>query len=199
MIDTPDVFNLDDDEPSAMLKFKGWESLIVPSGPTAFLFTVRLDVRFTPNDYQLYQRYRKLLPVILRNNVILGFTRVDDLPGPVDEQITLSCVKTLLNDCQGRYVVFYTPSDGHNSQAGQTGDWQLNGEQIVNKIIYWMMEMPAWRLWFYRAQVAVWSGVLRLIRRCRDLTRFQCACCVTMIGFACLFLYYWHHLSSKNV
>ena len=84
----------------------------------------RLDVRFTPNDYQLYKRYRELLPEPLKNNVILGFTRVDNLPGPVEDQITLSSVKSLISDCKGRYVTFRAPSDG----------------QIVDKIIGWITE-----------------------------------------------------------
>ena len=143
VIDTPDVFNLGEDDAGAELMFKEWEQLIVSPGPTAIIFTVRLDVRFTPNDYQLYKRYRELLPKHLRNNVILGFTRVDNLPGPVEDQITLSSVQTLISDCKGRYVTFRTPSDG----------------QIVDKIIGWITETDTGGSRDTGVLASLWSGV----------------------------------------
>ena len=130
------MFNLDEDDAGAERRFREWEQLIVSPGPIAFLFIVRLDVRFTPSDYQLYKRYRELLPRHLRNNVILGFTRVDNLPGPVEEQITLSSVQTFLNDCQRRYVTFTVP------KAELAGDRE-QVEQIVEKIMGWMTKMPS--------------------------------------------------------
>ena len=143
VIDTPDVFNLDEDDASAELRFREWEQLIVSPGPIAFLFIVLLDVRVTPNDYQLYKRYQKLLPRHLRNNVILGFTKVDDLPGPAEHEITLSDVQTLLNDCQQRYVTFNVP------KVEQRGDRE-QVEQIQDKIMDWMTEMPSKKCWVNR-------------------------------------------------
>ena len=141
------MFNLDEND--AKRRFRKWEQLIVSPGPTAIIFTVRLDVRFTPNDYQLYKRYRELLPEPLKNNVILGFTRVDNLPGPVKDQITLSSVQTLLSDCKGRYVTFRTPSDG----------------QIVDKIIGWITETDTGGSRDTGVLASLWSGVCTSIGR----------------------------------
>ena len=141
MIDTPDVFNLGGDDASAERRFREWEQLIVSPGHTFFI--VRLDLRFTPNDYQLYKRYRELLPRHLRNNVILGFTRVGDLPGPVEHEITLSDVQTLLNDCEWRNVTFTVP------KAELTGDRE-QVEQTVEKIMGWMTKMPSKMSWVDR-------------------------------------------------
>ena len=202
VIDTPDVFNLGGDDAGAELTFREWEKLIVSPGPIAFLFVVRLDLRFTPNDYDLYKRYRKLLPRHLRNNNILGFTRVDDLPGPVECEITLSDVQTLLNDCQRRHVTFNVP------KAEQRGDRE-QVEQIQDKIMDWMTKMPSKMSWFDRGLAAMRSGVSELSRgtlghfitrsrRTIGVSPSRCALCVIGAATFIAFLYFYFYQAGTD-
>ena len=189
------MFNLDEND--AKRRFRKWEQLIVSPGHIAFLFIVRLDERFTSNDYELYKRYRELLPKHLRNNVILGFTRVDDLPGPVEDQITLSSVKTLLSDCQQRYVTFTVPRDE------LTGD-QAQVEQTVEEIMDWMTKMtkiPSKISWVDRCVAYLMSGVSRLsringhftnrIRRAIGVSPSTCVILVIGAAAFLIFLYFY--------
>ena len=188
------MFNLDEDDAGAERRFREWEQLIVSPGPIAFLFIVRLDVRFTPSDYQLYKRYRELLPRHLRNNVILGFTRVDNLPGPVEDQITLSSVQTLLSDCQRRYVTFTVPNDELKGDREQV-------EQIVKEIMDWMTKVPYKMSWVGRALAYLRPGVswlsriighfINRIRRAIGVS--PCTCVILVIGAAAfvIFLYFY--------
>ena len=159
MIDTPDVLNMGLDAASAELKFKEWEELVggQSPGPTAFLLVVRMDVRFTPGDYQLYKRYLAMLPAHLRRNTILGLTRVDHLPGNVADEIELSKVQSLLDDCQGRYVVFSRP------EAEQTADRMREDERIVESIMGWMAGMHAASSGSFSALAAAVRGVSELL------------------------------------
>lgn len=194
VIDTPDVFNLDEDDAGAKRRFREWEQQIVSPGPIAFLFIVRLDERFTSNDYELYKRYRELLPKHLRNNVILGFTKVDNLPGPVEDQITLSSVKTLLSDCQRRYVTFTVPKDE------LTGD-QTQVEQIVEVIMDWMTKMPYKMSWVDCGLAYLRSGVSWLsringhftnrIRRAIGVSPSTCVILVIGAAAFLIFLYFY--------
>ncbi|KAK7116506.1 GTPase IMAP family member 5-like [Littorina saxatilis] len=130
VIDTPDVFNLTMDEGTAIQEFRKWENYVT-TGRVAFLLTVRLDVRFTPTDYNMYKRYRSFLPRNLRDNIVLAFTRVHDLEGDILDEVKLSTVNDLLKDARGRHVTF-SKSDRNTSESGQNKD----------KIMNWMREMP---------------------------------------------------------
>ena len=194
------MFNLDEND--AKRRFRKWEQLIVSPGHIAFLFIVRLDERFTSNDYELYKRYRELLPKHLRNNVILGFTRVDDLPGPVECEITLSDVQTLLNDCQRRHVTFNVP------KAEQRGDRE-QVEQIQDKIMDWMTKMPSKMSWFDRGLAAIRSGVSELSRgtlghfitrsrRTIGVSPSRCALCVIGAATFIAFLYFYFYQAGTD-
>lgn len=73
-------------------------------GSLVLALVIRLDIRFTPGDQELYSRYLGLLPAELKNSFFIVFTRTEDLQRDVKDEIKLSSLKELAARARQRFV-----------------------------------------------------------------------------------------------
>lgn len=103
--DTPDVSNLGIDEKAAEEEIKRWRFF----HPDAVLLAVRCDLRYTPEEYQIYQQIKTALgEQYLRSRLTVAFTYGDRQDRNIDEELKTVCtdLKDVLRDAEDRYIVF---------------------------------------------------------------------------------------------
>nr|KAG5692883.1 hypothetical protein BaRGS_002318 [Batillaria attramentaria] len=84
-----------------------WRELTAP-GPSAVLLTVRTDIRYTPEEYDIYRQIKQLWGSDLTKRLVVAFTFGDRQDQDLEEELKVVCpeLKSVLRDASGRYVVF---------------------------------------------------------------------------------------------
>nr|KAG5687501.1 hypothetical protein BaRGS_009434 [Batillaria attramentaria] len=116
VVDTPDISDNDhfmDKQRKEQLSL--WKRLAAP-GPHAILLTVRCDVRYTAEEYDIYKQLKTLWgdSASFCKRLIVAFTFGDRQDADIEEELKSSVpveLKNVLKDANGRYVVF-------NNRAG---------------------------------------------------------------------------------
>ncbi|KAK7098739.1 GTPase IMAP family member 4-like [Littorina saxatilis] len=117
VVDAPDVFSMGyTTEEAARNKFKEVRTL-TPSGiPTAFLFPIPLEKRFTPAHYHLCHKYLQLLPEPYTNNIILVLIKAN--PEMTDDNMKETSLPKLLGVFGDRVIrLNQLPSEREENKA----------------------------------------------------------------------------------
>jgi hypothetical protein len=115
VVDTPDVFNMETSyartvAEDALRQTKEFDVI------TAVIYVIRLDVRLTPLDQQLFNKYIDILPASCHDNVILAFTRLEGLK-PVMQEVRLSSMYDLLKSAGNRHLDICLHSSTHELRS----------------------------------------------------------------------------------
>ncbi|PVD23986.1 hypothetical protein C0Q70_17263 [Pomacea canaliculata] len=103
--DTPDVSNISTDEKAAGEEIKKWCYF----HPDAVLLAIRYDIRYTPEEYQIYQQIKKALgEQYLRSRLTVAFTFGDRQDKDINEELKTVCteLKDILKDADHRCIMF---------------------------------------------------------------------------------------------
>lgn len=86
--------------------------------PDAVLLAVRCDVRYTAEEFDIYQQVRKIWGHDLCNRLVVAFTFGDRQDRDLRDEIKTVCreLKSVLRDASGRYVLFRGPTSSENEE-----------------------------------------------------------------------------------
>ncbi|XP_025111180.1 GTPase IMAP family member 8-like [Pomacea canaliculata] len=103
--DTPDVSNLRIDKEEANKRISKWKSC----DPDVILLAIRCDLRYTAEEYQIYEQIKKVLgEEYVKQRLTVAFTFGDRQDMDIEEELKTICkeLKAVLADAEGRYIVF---------------------------------------------------------------------------------------------
>lgn len=108
VVDTADITNLKLTQKQKEEEVAKWRSLTKPF-PKAVLLTVRCDVRYTKEEYDIY---RQIINIwgdnSLHARLVVVFTFADRQDAPIEEELKSVCqeLKSVLANARHRYVLF---------------------------------------------------------------------------------------------
>nr|KAG5686320.1 hypothetical protein BaRGS_032531 [Batillaria attramentaria] len=109
VVDTPDISDNDNfTDKQRKEQLSKWKRLAAP-GPHAILLTVRCDVRYTAEEYDIYKQLKKLWGDSFCKLLIVAFTFGDRQDTDIEEELKSSVpneLNNVLKDARNRYVVF---------------------------------------------------------------------------------------------
>ncbi|KAK7487678.1 hypothetical protein BaRGS_00021097 [Batillaria attramentaria] len=110
VVDTPDISNMTigKTEVNISREIYQWKQLACP-GPDAVLLTVRCDIRYTPEELEIYRQIRDHWgDDSLHKHLVVLFTVGDCLDQSIEEEVKSACdeLKEILKDAHHRRVVF---------------------------------------------------------------------------------------------
>lgn len=108
VIDTPDITNCEMDAAAMREEVSKWRRLTVPR-PDAVILTVRCDIRYTAEEFAIYQQVVKLWgDNSLKEKLVVAFTFGDCQDEPIEEELKTVCpeLKIVLRDAGNVYFVF---------------------------------------------------------------------------------------------
>ncbi|KAK7465145.1 hypothetical protein BaRGS_00037675 [Batillaria attramentaria] len=110
VVDTPDISDTEYNDKQRKVAVLKWKELTAP-GPHAILLTVRCDVRYTAEEYDIYKQLKKLWgdAESFCRRLVVAFTFGDRQDGSIEEELKGSIpqeLKNVLGDAGHRYVVF---------------------------------------------------------------------------------------------
>lgn len=108
VIDTPDPVNSNLTPEQLNTEIKKWKRLTSP-GPSAILLTVRCDVRYTAEEYDIYKKIKAAwADDSFKHVLVVAFTFGDRQDTDLDEELKTVCpeLKNVLKDSGGRYALF---------------------------------------------------------------------------------------------
>lgn len=111
VVDTPDLTYTEEmaNSQQGQEEVSRWKSLTTPF-PSAILIAVRCDVRYTPEEYDIYRRVQIYWGdnATFCSRLIVVFTFLDCQDRPIAEELRTVCpeLKKVLKEADNRYVVF---------------------------------------------------------------------------------------------
>jgi hypothetical protein len=130
VVDSPDVFSMGFAKEEACRRFEEWKRHAPNAAHTVFVLVVRMDVRFTPDDTQLYDDYLALIPPELRQCVILAFTNTEKLKQSLKEEIQTSPVQGLCQKAAEAFVAFSTNDSVQQCQQNKKNILKIAHKQV---------------------------------------------------------------------
>lgn len=118
VIDTPDIFNQEMFKEDQKKEIEKWKQMVLPE-PYFILLAVRCDVRYSPEEFSLYQRIKELWgkETFCKHLVVL-FTFGDRADREIEQELKTVCqeLKNVLRDAQGQYIVLSEKADLKSTQ-----------------------------------------------------------------------------------
>ncbi|KAK7465142.1 hypothetical protein BaRGS_00037672, partial [Batillaria attramentaria] len=110
VVDTPDISDTEYNDKQRKVAVLKWKELTAP-GPHAILLTVRCDVRYRAEEYDMYKQVKTLWgdAESFCRRLVVAFTFGDRQDGSIEEELKGSIpqeLKNVLGDAGHRYVVF---------------------------------------------------------------------------------------------
>lgn len=109
VVDTPDVTNCGMTREQMRQEVSRWSTL-VNREPTAVLLTVRCDMRYTPEEHDVYRQLKSLLhDNFLNQHLVVVFTFGDQQVRDIRQELKAAGpdLQDVLKEAKNRYVVFY--------------------------------------------------------------------------------------------
>ncbi|KAK7478050.1 hypothetical protein BaRGS_00030726 [Batillaria attramentaria] len=113
VVDTPGLFDTRDKSGKTLYELTKVLSLSTP-GPHAFLFVIRLDARFTPEENDAFKLMMKMFEKDkVKQHLVLVFTRGENLPCSIEQflETVPESLKEILDIVNDNYVVINKTSD----------------------------------------------------------------------------------------
>ncbi|KAK7471882.1 hypothetical protein BaRGS_00035466, partial [Batillaria attramentaria] len=153
VVDTP---NIDELPVPLEEEMKLWKSLTTPY-PNAILLTVRCDVRYTAEEYAIYQKIKQCWGESFNRRLVVAFTFGDRQDRNLSQELETVCpeLKSVLHDAKERYVVFNNQVADKESQAEEllkiinfmevqkeepegfdTQEWVLLGVAVASGLVF---------------------------------------------------------------
>lgn len=108
VIDTPDPVNSNLTPEQLKTEIEKWKRVASP-GPSAILLAVRCDVRYTAEEYDIYQKIKAAwADDSFKRVLVIAFTFGDRQDTDLEEELKTVCpeLKNVLKDSGGRYALF---------------------------------------------------------------------------------------------
>lgn len=103
-MDTPDISNLGVDEKGSEEEINKWCFF----HPDVILLAIRCDLRYTAEEYQIYQQIKKVLgEEYLQSKLTVAFTFGDRQDKNIHEELKTVCteLQDVLKDAKNRYIM----------------------------------------------------------------------------------------------
>ncbi|XP_025083377.1 GTPase IMAP family member 4-like [Pomacea canaliculata] len=116
--DTPDLSNQYHTVAEIQAEVKKWKG-DPETTPDAVLLAVRCDVRYTAEEFAIYQQVKKIWGHDLCRRLVVAFTFGDRQDRDLGEELGTVCheLKSVLKDASDRYVLFRGPASSENEGA----------------------------------------------------------------------------------
>ncbi|KAK7478057.1 hypothetical protein BaRGS_00030733 [Batillaria attramentaria] len=120
VVDTPDLSNMSVATWKMEQEVSQWKKLARP-GPSAVLLTVRCDIRYTPEEFEIYRQIKQLWGSDLKKRLVVAFTFGDcqDRDIRVEMRNAGQELKKVLEDAKNRYIVFDNKATDNDQQVSE--------------------------------------------------------------------------------